>query len=241
MIPLYDLNPSRRRPYVTYALIAANVLCFFYELSLSDRALEAFVRAYGVVPYELTGAYLALTQGHWVALGEFHSLLTSMFLHGGWLHLAGNMLFLYVFGDNVEDRFGPWRYLSFYMLAGVFAAGAQIWAEPTSTVPIIGASGAIGGVLGAYVVLFPGAQVQTLLVLGFFLLSRRLPAWILLGMWFAIQGLQGFLTMRVTSGAGGVAFWAHVGGFLAGAAAAGAYKAFAPQRSPHADRWYSNR
>jgi membrane associated rhomboid family serine protease len=213
MIPLRDLNPRRSAPVVTVLLIALNCLLFFYELRLGDQ-LESFVTSVAFVParYFGAGADPAL-------LGEaFTSALLSMFLHGGWMHLLGNMLFLWIFGDNVEDRLGHLRFLLFYLLAGFSATLAQSLAGPGSTVPQIGASGAISGVLGAYLVLYPRARIVTVIFLGFFIRLAEVPALVFLPLWFLIQFVSGLesLAASTTTAQGGVAFFAHVGGFLAG-------------------------
>lgn len=211
MIPLYDEGVKRRRfPFVTVAIIVLNVMVFLYEVSLGDRVLQRFVLAYGVVPLEITTGRDLPPAGPpllWL------TLFTSMFMHGGWMHIGGNMLYLWVFGDNVEDSFGHAGYLAFYLAAGLAAAFAQILTDPASRVPSIGASGAIAGVLGAYVLLFPTARVVTLLVLGYFIRFVPLPALLVLGFWFVIQFFSGMASLGVPTG---VAYWAHIGGFIAG-------------------------
>ncbi|HYR96452.1 MAG TPA: rhomboid family intramembrane serine protease [Candidatus Binatus sp.] len=197
MIPLRDTIPSARVPVVNYAIIAANVVVFLYEASLG-RQVEAFIFTYGLVPRDFT----------------FPSLLTSMFLHGGWLHLLGNMLYLYIFGDNVEDRLGHGRYVIFYLLCGMAAGAVQAAANPDSGVPMVGASGAIAGVSGAYFVFFPTARVVTLVPIFLFLQVVEVPAVFFLLIWFVWQVLSGVATIGARSG--GVAFWAHVGGFISG-------------------------
>jgi len=199
MIPLRDTIPSRRTPVVNHAIIAANVLVFLYELSLGRR-FDSFLYTYGLVPRDF-----ALT-----------SLVTSTFLHGGWLHLLGNMLYLYIFGDNVEDRLGHVRYLVFYLLCGMAAGAAQAWTSPHSGLPMVGASGAIAGVSGAYFLFFPTSRVVTLVPIFFFLQVVELPAVYFLLIWFIWQVLSGVATLGDRSGMGGVAFWAHVGGFVTG-------------------------
>jgi membrane associated rhomboid family serine protease len=200
MIPLRDTIPSSRVPVVNYLLIVANVVVFMYELSLGDeQRLNAFLFAYGLVPREFT----------------FWRLVTSMFLHGGIAHLLGNMLFLYIFGDNVEDRLGHGRYIAFYLLCGAAAGSAQALTNPDSGLPMVGASGAIAGVLGAYLLFFPRARVVTLVFLFLFIFRAEVPAVFFLALWFVMQLGSGFATLGRAS-AGGVAFWAHVGGFIAG-------------------------
>jgi membrane associated rhomboid family serine protease len=213
VIPLSDDPVRRGVPVVTILLIMINVLVFLYEMSLGSR-LDGFVQAFGAVPREITtGRDLPPM----APLGNVYlTLITSMFLHGGWLHLGGNMLYLWVFGDNVEDTFGSFRYLLFYLVCGLAATVLQIAMSPGSDLPSIGASGAIAGVLGAYIVMFPTAQVRTLLILGFFILIPRIPALFLIGAWFLLQLLSGLGQLGIAEETGGVAFWAHVGGFVAG-------------------------
>jgi rhomboid family protein len=202
MIPLRDIIPSRTTPYVTISLISLNVLVFLYELSLG-RAVDAFTVYFGLVPAAFS----------WV------TVFTSMFLHGGLLHVGGNMLYLWIFGDNVEDRMGHGRFLVFYLLCGVAAALAQTITAPDSVVPMVGASGAIAGVMGAYFVLYPKSRIVTLIPLFFFFQVIEVPAILFLGIWFLMQFLSGVGSIVTTAGggpAGGVAFWAHVAGFVAG-------------------------
>jgi membrane associated rhomboid family serine protease len=207
-MPLRDINPSRTFPIVNIALIAANVLAFLYELSLGP-GLERFLMQAAFIPSE----YFA--PGNTIA--DARSVLTSMFLHGGWMHLIGNMLYLWIFGDNIEDRFGHLRYLVFYFLSGWAATLAHAYLEPASTMPAIGASGAISGVLGAYLVLFPRARVLTLIPLGFYTRMTEMPALLVLGFWFVLQLFSGMAALTARGGqAGGVAWWAHIGGFVAG-------------------------
>jgi membrane associated rhomboid family serine protease len=214
VIPIRDLDTRRTgTPIVTVLLIAANVLVFFFELSLGDR-LSAFVMSAAFVPARLTEGGLGLGD-----LGTgLESALVSMFLHGGWSHILGNMLFLWIFGDNVEDRLGHFRSLVFYLLCGYAATFAHLWANPGSTVPAIGASGAISGVLGAYLFLYPQARIQTLVFFGFFARFIYIPAWVYLPIWFLIQFFSGIASLGVAGGqaGGGVAFFAHIGGFIAG-------------------------
>jgi membrane associated rhomboid family serine protease len=201
MIPLRDVIPSRTKPVITISLIVINVLIFLFQASLSDRAQEAFVYAFGLVP-----AYFS-----------FATVFTSMFVHGGFAHLIGNMLFLWIFGDNVEDRLGHGRYLAFYFLCGFLAALSQLFLDPDSTVPMVGASGAIAGVMGAYLVLYPHSRVLMLFPFPVFLFE--LPAIVFLGMWFFLQFLNGIGQLPVFQQdqiSGGVAFWAHVMGFVTG-------------------------
>ncbi|MBI5021205.1 MAG: rhomboid family intramembrane serine protease [Ignavibacteriales bacterium] len=211
MIPLRDTNPSRTVPIVNYILIAANLIIFLFELSL-DADLGNFIYNYGVVPATIMNDFKMMSIG----VGSIFPFFSSMFLHGGWMHLIGNMLFLYIFGDNIEDKFGHIRYFIFYILAGVSAAVMQTIIFPDSTTPMVGASGAIAGVLGAYVFLFPGAKIVTLIPIFFFFQIVELPAFLFLGIWFAMQIFSGLFSLGIGADAGGVAWWAHIGGFLAG-------------------------
>lgn len=212
MIPLRDTNPSRTIPFVNYTLIVLNVLAFFVELALGEH-LDEFIYHFGVVPVRLTTG-LETAQ---VSLFTILPLFTSMFLHGGWMHLIGNMLFLHIFGDNVEDKFGHLRYLVFYLIAGVAAAFTQVFISPYSEIPMVGASGAIAGVMGAYVFMFPGAKVATLIPFFMFFQIVELPAFIFLGIWFLMQIFSGMMALGIAADAGGVAWWAHIGGFGMGA------------------------
>jgi membrane associated rhomboid family serine protease len=208
VIPISDEIRSRRTPWVTYILIAANVVIFLYEFMLG-REVSGLLMRFGAVPARITNP--AATP--WA----FATLFTSVFLHGGWTHLIGNMLYLWIFGDNVEDALGHVGYFVFYAAAGVLAGIAQTLSAPASTVPAIGASGAIAGVLAVYLVLYPTAPVRVLIPLGFFLRSARLPAALVLGMWFVLQLFNGFASLGVaTMSTGGVAWFAHIGGFVAG-------------------------
>jgi membrane associated rhomboid family serine protease len=211
VIPIRDSTKSRTIPFVNYLIIGSCGLIFFYELSLGP-ALERFIYRYGLVPAELTS-----TLGGQFSLKPFVSILTSMFIHGGWMHVIGNMLFLYVFGDNVEDRLGHTGYLVFYLLCGIGAALSQVYFSQTSESPMIGASGAIAGVLGAYFLLFPRARVLTIIPLFVFFPVVEVSAFFFLGVWFILQFVQGSL-VQGTDASGGVAWWAHAGGFLVGAA-----------------------
>lgn len=224
MFPLSDENPTELTPYITVALIAINVIVWVYlqGAGLTEAALFSSVCEYGLIPAELTGETggyrgVQLLPGVLCRFGglTWPTLLTSMFLHGSWLHLIGNMWFLWVFGNNIEDSMGHLRYLAFYLLTGLAADGAHIWTLPDSVVPTVGASGAISGVMGAYLVLYPRVRVNTLFIILFFIRIIPVPAWLVLGEWFLIQFLQG-LTVSATQVGGGVAFWAHVGGFVAG-------------------------
>ena len=209
MLPLSDHNPRRTTPVINYLLVAANVLIFFWELSLGDN-IEPALRAFAFVPARFWAS------PHVVI--NFARILVSMFLHGGWLHLGGNMLYLWIFGDNIEDRLGHLKYAVFYILCGILATLAHAIANPMSTMPSIGASGAIAGVLGAYLVLFPRARVTTLIPIFIFITIRELPAIVLLGFWFVLQLFVGVASVGVpeAQNAGGVAYFAHIGGFLSG-------------------------
>jgi membrane associated rhomboid family serine protease len=210
-IPLKDLNPSRTYPFVNITLILANIVIFFYALGLEatmpHRAFEALMLPYSEVPARIP-AFLAGRLDFQVA---FLPLITSMFLHAGWLHIAGNMLFLWIFGDNVEDFFGHFTYLFFYLACGIGAGLLHVLFNFHSTIPAVGASGAISGVMGAYILLYPRARVLTLV----FIFPIPIPAVIFLGLWYVMQFLAG-LNMLGGAGTGGVAVWAHIGGFLLG-------------------------
>lgn len=212
MIPLRDDNPTTLTPVVTVALIALCSTVFFWQQSLSPEAAQRAVYAYGVIPALLLGGESLPPEI--ARIPAEMTILTSMFLHGGWLHLIGNMLYLWIFGNNIEDTFGHVRFVLFYLLCGTAAALAQSALDPQSPVPMIGASGAIAGVLGAYALLFPRAHVLVLLPIGFVSPVMRLPALLVLGFWFILQFIEGGLV--APSGEGGVAYWAHIGGFIAG-------------------------
>jgi membrane associated rhomboid family serine protease len=222
MIPIGDLNPRRHFPLATILIIALNVVVFFYQLLLPDEALNRLVLAAGVVPYEVTNRFGVAVVG---------DLLTSMFLHGGWMHIISNMLYLWIFGDNVEDRLGLPVYAAFYLVAGIGASLAQVAVNPASTIPTIGASGAIAGVLGAYLVMFPKTRVRTLILAFRFIRIVELPALVVLGLWFVLQIFSGLAS--VTSMAtGGVAWFAHIGGFVIGILVGLFYKT-QRDRGPH--------
>lgn len=212
MIPLRDENKSGSFPIVTLLLIVACTAVFLYEVSLSSSGLKAFFNAFALTPGRVSHA-LGTGDAGWGELAA--PFFTSMFLHGGWLHLIGNMWFLWIFGDNVEDALGPVRYILFYVACGLLASVAHFALGPESRLPTVGASGAIAGVLAGYVVQFPGARVLTLVPLGFFIRVMELPAIAVIGIWFLIQLVSSAMTFGVTD-RGGVAFSAHVGGFLAG-------------------------
>jgi rhomboid family protein len=212
MIPLRDRNPSGVFPTVTLALILVNVFVFLYEVHLGP-AVSTFLKHYALIPAEVTGAF----RYNELSVRETAMpFVTSMFLHGGWMHLITNMWFLWIFGDNVEDTLGAPRYLLFYFLSGLGAAFTHFAIQPESTLPVLGASGAIAGVLGAYAVLFPGARVLTLVPIFFFIQFMELPAVVILGYWFVLQLLSGSLEAITPMRGGGTAWWAHIGGFLMG-------------------------
>jgi membrane associated rhomboid family serine protease len=216
VLPLRDDNPITITPYVTYVLVAANILVFLFEISLPSDQLEQFFRTWALVPQELTASF----EGRGPS-GEWITLFTSQFLHGGFLHVAGNMLFLWIFGNNIEDRLGHVKYLIFYLGCGVLAALTQWFFSSGSSIPSLGASGAIAGVMGAYILKFPQARILTLVFLGFFVTTFRIPAFFFLGFWFVQQALYGIASLDVPTnigmGSGGVAYWAHAGGFVFGA------------------------
>jgi membrane associated rhomboid family serine protease len=223
MFPLRDDNPTLSTSVATLAIIAANVASWLLVQGLGvEPALSQSVCTLGAIPGDLLGTVaegtrVPLGRGAWCVIGgppNWASPFTSMFMHGGWFHILGNLWFLYIFGDNVEDAMGSLRFVVFYILCGLAAVAAQIASNPSSAVPMVGASGAIGGVMGAYAVLYPRAPVHLLLVLGFYVTRIVVPAFLMLGYWFLLQILGGLPT--VGSEGAGVAFWAHVGGFAAG-------------------------
>lgn len=220
MIPLKDDNPTRIIPAITWGMILVNVLVFLYQVSLGPQQGQRFIYQYGAIPavvfgYKSLPSYLA-------AIPPRVSLFTNMFLHGGWLHLIGNMWYLWIFGDNIEEAMGRLRYLAFYLICGVIASVSHVLSNPDSVLPSIGASGAISGVLGAYLLLYPRARVLVLIPLGFFMRLMYIPAAFVLGFWFVLQLLSG--SMSGGQDGGGVAFWAHIGGFIAGMLLVGMFK-----------------
>jgi membrane associated rhomboid family serine protease len=219
MIPLKDLQPRRSVPVTTLSLIAINSIIFLYQISLPRRASDVFVLKYAAVPSKIA---LALAGHHYSVAQAFVPLFTCMFLHGGWLHIIGNMWFLWVFGANVEDRMGSAAFLVFYLICGVGSSVAQTLFSWGSHIPALGASGAISGVLGAYVVFFPGSRILTLVPLFIIWFTARIPALVFIGLWFLIQFVSGVGSLGATT-SGGVAWWAHVGGFLLGLALARAF------------------
>lgn len=230
MIPLRDDNPTQSRPVVTIALVAACVLVFLWQLSLGPELGQRAIYALGVIPAVLLGDVQLAPELQIVPPAA--TILTSMFMHGGWMHLIGNMLYLWIFGDNVEDSMGRGRFIVFYVLCGAAAAMAQALPDTSSHIPMVGASGAISGVLGAYLLLHPHARVLVMIPFGFFLHTVRLPAGMVLALWFVLQLVSNVMTQ---AGQGGVAFRAHIGGFIAGMLLVGIFKRrnvrlFAPAR-----------
>jgi membrane associated rhomboid family serine protease len=230
VIPLHDDTPTQSTPFVTFALIISCVLVFLYEVRLPEPVAEAFIYRYGAIPAVVFGRSSLPIEP---AIPAYLTILTSMFLHGGWMHLIGNMLYLWIFGNNVEDVMGPVKFTIFYITCGVLAAFSHALIDPSSGLPMVGASGAISGVLGAYLLLFPRAQVLVLLPLGIVSRVMYVPAALVLGLWFVMQLLSGSISLGQTGG--GVAFFAHIGGFLAGMALIGLFKRpdvpfFAPRR-----------
>jgi membrane associated rhomboid family serine protease len=218
MIPIRDEIPTRRVPIVNYLLVAANILVFVV-MWLAGSSQEALVYQFAMIPLNFTNG---------VGLGDVADIFTSMFMHAGLAHIAGNMLYLWIFGDNVEDCLGHASYLAFYLVGGVVASLAHLLTNPTSQLPTVGASGAIAAVLGAYLVLFPQSRIVTFIPLGFFMRLAVVPASIVLGFWFILQLFSGVLSMGGPD-MGGVAFWAHIGGFVAGVVIA---KLLAPRCRP---------
>lgn len=230
MVPLHDNNPIRITPYVNYVLIGINIFVFLYELSLSSQQLEAFFQQYAIVPRDLTASFQSGDTNQ-ITL-QLMTLITSQFLHGGFLHLGGNMLFLWVFGNNIEDRLGHIKFLIFYLLCGALAGLSQWFFSMNSEIPSLGASGAIAGVLGAYILRFPKASILTLIPLGFFFYTIRIPAMFFLGFWFVQQAFYSLVSLQAPSnmGSGGIAYWAHAGGFVFGAIFGPLFGLFASDR-----------
>ena len=218
MIPLRDEIPTRRVPIVNYALIAANVLVYLFQSMLGSQE-QTLVYEFALIPFEFTSS---------LSIGDISDMFTSMFMHAGLAHIGGNMLYLWIFGDNVEDRMGRGRYFIFYLLGGIVASLTHIFTNPVSQIPTVGASGAIAAVLGAYLVLYPQSKVLTLIPLGFFLRLSMLPAALVLGLWFVLQFFSGVISLGGPD-LGGVAFWAHIGGFVTGVVFA---KLFAKPEEP---------
>jgi membrane associated rhomboid family serine protease len=218
MIPLRDNIPTRRVPLVTLALIGLNTLVFLRTFLLGSQAGSRFLLYYGLIPCDLTGACEVLGR----AFSSDLTLVTSMFVHAGLFHYAGNMLYLWIFGNNVEDAMGRLRFLTFYLACGLVAAFAQVLVNPASRIPMVGASGAVSGILGAYLLLYPQARVLTLVPIIVFFRVMEIPAGVVLGFWIVVQLLNGMLTFDAEGG--GVAWFAHIGGFLAGFALIGLFK-----------------
>ena len=224
MIPIRDEIPTRRVPVVNYILIALNVIVFIFQVMLGS-AEESFVYEFALIPIQFTSG---------IGIDDISDIFTSMFMHGGIAHIGGNMLYLWIFGDNVEDSMGRGRYLTFYLIGGLVASLAHIMTNPASRIPTVGASGAIAAVLGAYLVLYPQSKVLTIVPLGYFMRMTMIPAVIVLGFWFILQLFSGVLSLGGPD-VGGVAFWAHIGGFVAGVILA---KLFERQRAPEYNiRW----
>lgn len=215
MFPISDENPLRSTPYFTIGLIVINVLVFLYQLSLPESLLERFYHLYAVVPRELSASWVGVSVNQ--PIPEWATLFTSQFLHGGWMHLIGNMLFLWIFGNNIEDELGHVKFLIFYLACGALAALSQWFFSQGSTIPSLGASGAIAGVMGAYILRFPHARILTLVWLGIFVTTVRIPAVFFLGIWFFTQALNGIASLGAPTNTGGIAYWAHAGGFVFGA------------------------
>ncbi|MEE4312400.1 MAG: rhomboid family intramembrane serine protease [candidate division KSB1 bacterium] len=213
MIPIRDTIPSKRFPVVTVSLIIVNVIIFMHEMSLGSE-LNRFISAYGMVP----ARFFQSGDGEsYSIIGRYYPFFTSIFLHGGWMHLIGNMWFLWIFGDNVEDRYGRFGFFLFYVFCGLLAGYAHALTNPQSAIPTVGASGAIAGVMGSYMLLYPRSRVLTLIPLFIFLHFAEIPAIFFLGIWFVFQFLSGTVDLAARSNAvGGVAWWAHIGGFLVG-------------------------
>jgi membrane associated rhomboid family serine protease len=230
MLPLRDEFPSRGTPFINYILIAVNIVVFIWQYMVATQDPE-LAYAYALVPADFMNGITVI---------DISRVFTSMFMHGGIAHIGGNMLYLWIFGDNIEDSMGHARYLVFYLLGGVLASLAHIVTSPNSTIPTVGASGAIAAVLGAYIVLYPRARIMTLVTLGFFIRLTMVPAIIVLGLWFILQLFQGFLTLGMAD-MGGVAFWAHIGGFVVGMVLVKLFATRPPQvrvYNPNQGRWY---
>jgi len=226
MIPLKDTTPRRSFPFITVLLIVVNFIVFFHQISLSPAAGDAFIRVYGLVPHRIQ---LALAGRHYTLVQALVPLFTCMFLHGGWLHIIGNMWFLWIFGGNVEDRMGSASYLLFYAICGLGSGISQVAFSWGSAIPSIGASGAIAGVLGAYIVYFPRSRILSLVPLLVIWFMARIPAWIFIGLWFIVEFLSG-LGSLAKAASGGIAWWAHVGGFVLGAILANSFASSSTRR-----------
>jgi len=212
VIPIRDENPTRSIPWVTLVFIAANIAVFIYENTLSASGLDALWGTWSIVPARLLADPFSPR--------ELATVFTSMFMHAGWIHLIGNMLYLWIFGNNIEDRLGPVRFILFYLVSGIVGAAAQVVTAPGSTVPMLGASGAIAGVLAGYLLLYPGASIVTIIPVFFFIEVARVPAYLVIGFWFVLQLGSGLASLGASAAAGGTAWFAHIGGFVAGLALA---------------------
>jgi len=212
MIPIRDKNPSSTFPYVTIGIIIINILIFLYELSLESE-LGEFIMKFGVVPLKVS--YYSHVS-NLTFISTFFPFISSMFLHGGFIHLIGNMWFLWIFGDNIEDKLGHFKYIAFYFICGIIASSVHVFFNSQSNIPCVGASGAIAGVLGAYMITFPRARVVTIVPLFIFIQVIELPAMVVLGFWFVIQFFNGATSITASTSGAGVAWWAHIGGFAAG-------------------------
>lgn len=213
MFPLRDTIPSKTFPIVNYLLIAVNVLVWLFEASLPKEQFIEFINIFGAIPVKVHWI-VAVDLSTWIE--KYFPIFTSMFLHGSWFHIIGNMWFLWIFGDNVEDSMGHFRYLVFYILCGVIASLTHIYLNPESTIPTVGASGAIAGVMGAYFLLYPRARIITLVFIFFFVDIIEIPAFFYLGFWIFMQFIEGTASFLLPPNVGGVAWWAHIGGFLGG-------------------------
>ncbi|VAX26920.1 FIG056164: rhomboid family serine protease [hydrothermal vent metagenome] len=214
MFPVKDTVPRRDFPYITWMIILINGMVFLFEISLPEDSLKQLFYLFGVVPARYSHPDWAVLFG--LPLDDYWPFITNMFLHGGWIHIIGNMWMLYLFGDNVEDRMGHGRFLVFYLLSGIAASITYFIFDMHSTVPAIGASGAIAGVMGAYLVMFPTARVITLIPIFFLPFFIEIPAFLYLGVWFASQVFSGTFSLLAPEAGGGIAWWAHIGGFIAG-------------------------
>ncbi|NLA79232.1 MAG: rhomboid family intramembrane serine protease [Chloroflexi bacterium] len=206
MIPIRDEIKTKRIPFVNYTLIAINIIVFLIMV-LNPAKIDSIVMGNALIPTDVTQGF---------KIGVLKNFITAMFMHAGWMHLISNMLYLWIFGDNIEDRLGHVGYLLFYLAAGIFASGLHIFFNPTSNVPSLGASGAIAGVLGAYLIFYPQSKVYTFIPFGYFMRLRPLPAIVVLGLWFVMQIFSGVGSMMAQGRGGGVAYWAHIGGFVFG-------------------------
>ena len=212
LVPIHDENPTKITPYITYILIIINILVFLYQITLGEQDLQAFFQSYAIIPRELTANIEGIQFNQ--PIPEWLTLITSQFLHGSWMHLGGNMLFLWIFGNNIEEQLGRCKYLIFYLSCGVLAGLTQWFFSMNSNIPSLGASGAIAGVMGAYILRFPKAKILTLIPVGL-IIPVRVPAFFFLGIWFLQQAIFSFANIGIEGG--GIAYWAHAGGFVFGA------------------------